>query len=233
MTSGTTKEIRAVWGNSGNDIFAVGRDGTILHYDGNVGGNWTTMTSGTTQSLAGIWGSSGSDVFAVGSFGRIIHYDGNVGGNWTTMTSGTAEMYQGVWGSSGNDVFAVGWSGVIRHYNGTDWSSMSSPTMNDLNGVWGSARDDVFAVGKYGTILHYSGAPPGDDEVGFCELTGDTLKNKFYLRADDGTTTLIHNVEVEAQFTHRLQAHRGKCFIDFNTSEIIACRSTLSPLKSC
>ena len=28
-------------------------------------------------------------------------------------------------------------------------------------------------------------------EVGFCEITGDTLKNKFYLRADDGTTTLI------------------------------------------
>ena len=32
---------------------------------------------------------------------------------------------------------------------------------------------------------------PVADKVGFCHLTEDTLKNKFYLRNDDGTTTII------------------------------------------
>ena len=31
----------------------------------------------------------------------------------------------------------------------------------------------------------------GNDKVGFCEVTGDTFKNKFYLGNNDGTTTLV------------------------------------------
>ena len=33
MTSGTTVELKGVWGSSGSDVFAVGKTGTILHYD--------------------------------------------------------------------------------------------------------------------------------------------------------------------------------------------------------
>jgi hypothetical protein len=32
MTSGTTNLLNGVWGNSSNDVFAVGYSGTILHY---------------------------------------------------------------------------------------------------------------------------------------------------------------------------------------------------------
>jgi len=32
MSSGTSNPLWAVWGSSGNDVFAVGLDGTILHY---------------------------------------------------------------------------------------------------------------------------------------------------------------------------------------------------------
>ena len=62
-----------MWGSSGSDVFAVGEDGTILHYDGS---GWSAMSSGTTNELYGVWGSSGSDVFAVGDGGTILHYDG-------------------------------------------------------------------------------------------------------------------------------------------------------------
>ena len=42
MTSGTTEELNGVWGSSGSDVFAVGYDGLILHYNGS---SWTSMTS--------------------------------------------------------------------------------------------------------------------------------------------------------------------------------------------
>jgi hypothetical protein len=32
MTSGTTENLYGIWGNSGNDVFAVGWNGTILYY---------------------------------------------------------------------------------------------------------------------------------------------------------------------------------------------------------
>jgi hypothetical protein len=103
-----------VWGSSGSDVFAVGWDGTILHYNGTA---WSAMSSGTTYPLEGVWGSSGNDVFAVGGPwegpGIILHYDGVA---WSEMSSGTTKSLYGVWGSSGSDVFAVGTSGTILHY---------------------------------------------------------------------------------------------------------------------
>ena len=71
MTSGITNDLRGVWGSSGSDVFAVGPDGTIRHYNGT---SWSPMTSGITQLLLDVWGSSGSDVFAVGENGTILHY---------------------------------------------------------------------------------------------------------------------------------------------------------------
>ena len=56
-------------------MFAVGWNGTILHYDGSV---WSAMSSGTINTLYGVWGSSGSDVFAVGEYDTILHYGGTV-----------------------------------------------------------------------------------------------------------------------------------------------------------
>ena len=151
MTSGTTKYLFGVWGNSASDVFAVGNSGTILHYNGTT---WLSMTSGTTQELRGVWGSSGNDVFAVGYYGTILHYNGT---SWSTMSSGGTAHLMSVWGSSGNDVFAVAQGGTILHYNGTTWSSMTSGTTQHLWDVWGNSGSDVFAVGYYGTIVHYNG----------------------------------------------------------------------------
>ena len=37
-----------LWGSSGSDVFAVGNNGTILHYNGSA---WSPMASGSTQAL--------------------------------------------------------------------------------------------------------------------------------------------------------------------------------------
>ena len=70
-----------VWGSSANDVYSVGADGSILHYDGS---SWSSMDSSTGYWLGGVWGSSASDVFAVGGNGTILHYDGS---NWSLMMS--------------------------------------------------------------------------------------------------------------------------------------------------
>ena len=48
MNSGTGNTLEAVWGRSPSDVFAVGANGTALHYDGNVGGNWAAITPTNT-----------------------------------------------------------------------------------------------------------------------------------------------------------------------------------------
>ena len=145
------------WGSSAIDVFVVGGEGTILHYDGST---WSEMESGTEYHLYDIWGSSRRDVFAVGEWGTIMHYNGST---WSEMESGTADPLTDIWGSSSNNIFAIGeihyigCSEIILHYDGSTWSEMQSSTTSCLNAIWGSSGADIFAVGEEGIILHYDG----------------------------------------------------------------------------
>jgi hypothetical protein len=160
MDSGTTVDLRGVWGSSGSNVFAVGGVsdklnfyGTILHYNGNA---WSVMITGTIPPLYAVWGTSRNDVFAVGANGTILHYNGF---RWTAMINplrGTTNYLLGVWGSGRKDVFAVGGSAIL-HYNGCTWTSMTNGETPYLINVWGSSETDVYAVGQYGTLLFYNG----------------------------------------------------------------------------
>ena len=149
-------------------MFAVGSDGTILHYNGT---SWSEHSSGVTYYLYSVWGSSASDVFAAGENGTILHYNGT---NWSEQSSGTTNALFGIWGSSDSDVFAVGYNddsysdGTILHYNGTSWSEQSGSELDyiPLKAVWGSSANNVFAVGNYGMILHYNGTSWSEPSAG-------------------------------------------------------------------
>jgi hypothetical protein len=143
--SGTSEILYDVWGLGPTDVFAVGDNGTILHYNGST---WTPQTSGTLNSLQGVWGSGPTDVFAVGSNGTILHYGGTT---WTPQNSGTVASLWSVWGSGPADVFAVGGGGTILHYDGSSWSPLSIPGAGQLLGVWGTSPMNVFTVGDSGT----------------------------------------------------------------------------------
>ena len=158
--------LHGVWGSSASDVYAVGTNGTILHYDGAA---WVAVGGAAVMgvTIADIWGSSDSDVYAVGLIpdgwcdggecpGYMLHYDGS---GWSVLSNGDdyGDLL-GVWGSGADDVFAVGEAGVIRHYDGADWTAMDSHTDKSLTDVWGTSSNDVFAVGDKGTILHYDGS---------------------------------------------------------------------------
>jgi len=44
MNSNTEVKFLGVWGASPSDVFAVGNEGGIFHFDGNA---WSSMNSGT------------------------------------------------------------------------------------------------------------------------------------------------------------------------------------------
>ena len=73
MESRTSEVFRGVWGSSGDDVFAVGENGLIVHYNGKV---WQKMPTPTREPLRGIWGSGPENIFAIGDGGVILRYDG-------------------------------------------------------------------------------------------------------------------------------------------------------------
>lgn len=163
LNSGTSESLYGIWGSGTNDIFAVGNNGTILHYNGT---SWSSMNSGTTNPLYGAWGFASNDVYAVGEKLTILHYNGT---SWTKMAAsnpGFSPLFRAIWGASNSDLWAVG-SGYLRmHYNGTAWSGSTNIITNNLYACWGSSSSYVLAVGDFGSVYRYNGTSwSGDLDV--------------------------------------------------------------------
>ncbi|RPJ58448.1 MAG: hypothetical protein EHM12_07835 [Dehalococcoidia bacterium] len=186
MNSGTFRALRGIWGSASNDVWAVGGEGTILHYNGST---WASVTSPDSTTLTGVWGSSSTNVFAVGWNGTIIHWDGNT---WSTMTSGTSRDLYGVWGDSANSVFAVGGSQTVLHWNGTTWSSVfTSLEETSFNAVWGTAYNNVYIIGAGGNVYRWNGSTWSAVDIGasFSGLSAiwGSSATDIYIADDSGT----------------------------------------------
>lgn len=199
QASGTQRTLLDVWGASPTDVFAVGDDGVILHYNGNT---WYPQQSDTSVRFNAVWGASGRDVFAVGDVGTVIHYDGNT---WRRADGdcGSLSNLHAIWGTSRTNVFAVGESGTILHYDGNRWWRQRSKTTHELFGLWGLSPEQVYAAGASGTVLHYDGSwwQPLDQRIpGTYNLLGiwGTSATNLYLV---GTRTIYVEMRPKPQET--------------------------------
>jgi hypothetical protein len=154
-----------VYGFSDADIFVVGNEGTVLHYDGDT---WELQPTPTSEALWGVWGAAPDDMWAVGGAGRatsvatLLHYDGvswEVAPTPTFARPGVTALYK-VWGTAADNIYAVGRVGVILHYDGDAWVEESSGTGDDLIALYGSSADEIVAVGgrSNGRVVIWDGS---------------------------------------------------------------------------
>jgi cysteine-rich repeat protein len=145
--SGTSVDLRDVWGRASDDVYAIG-DGTVLHWDGVT---WSSLAPppGAFRAVAG----DAANVYVAGDQGTLLIYDGVA---WSVAATGTSEDLRGVWSADGL-VVAVGSSGTIVQNDGASWVRGRTSTAADLLSVWGSASEGFFATGEQGTLLFYDG----------------------------------------------------------------------------
>lgn len=154
--------------------FAVGTDGTILHFDG---ASWTREESGVTvdlESVSGVVDGDGFEhVFVVGDAGTVLRRRG-AGGDWEVLPTGVTEHLFGVWVRTDDDAFAVGDNGRVLRWDGEvivplvdevlietgavdeDGAPIAFPIADPLKSVMG--RDsEVFTVGPRGSVYRFDG----------------------------------------------------------------------------
>jgi len=164
MPTSTTNLLQSIWGNSSNDIFAVGSYKTILHFNGKA---WSSMTTTPYYHYNCVWGSSATDVYSVGFSGYIYRYNGTA---WTVQEQGTVTTsgLYAIGGSSATNVYAAGQAGTVVHYDGTAWHVENhSLTTAVLWALWCSPDHQAFIAGSGGTILRYNG-------TGWSKMTTNT-----------------------------------------------------------
>jgi photosystem II stability/assembly factor-like uncharacterized protein len=138
---------------SSTEVFMVGDQGVLLHYDGVT---LTKMPPPIEINYNGVWARSANDVYAVGTRGNVHHYNGN---DWTRInTRPDVELFD-IWGAPADTLYIAGDLGTMLRYDGTDFTEMDSdaPATIALRGVYGTAGNDIFAVGDLGNIVHFDG----------------------------------------------------------------------------
>ncbi len=135
-----------VWGSGPRDVFVVGRQGVIVHYDGQ---RWARQESGSQAILTTVHGTGPRDVWAVGGPPAVVlHYDGT---GWSPQAGGLgwrSAAASGVWAEADGTVWVVGWGGEAWRRKSGTWVDETPATFaQDLHVVWADGLGNAFAGG--------------------------------------------------------------------------------------
>lgn len=155
--SPTSQNLDTVWGSGPEDLWVVGRAGTVLRWDGTA---WVRVQSPIAAPLTGVWGDAPDRFYAAGAAGSLMVWDGE---SWTSATGGTTEHLRAVHLRTSNDGWAVGAKGAVLRYRGLGWASLpvmidaETPFEEELHAVWGFSSTDAWAVGSNGAVIRWNG----------------------------------------------------------------------------
>lgn len=152
----TSSSIYQLWGLSKNNLWAVGQDGLIAHWNGK---SWQVTKPITDLDLYDIWGCAENDVWAVGGgkfhayprdvyeFQSVtLHFDGK---QWQRIKTpfDDKQALNHIWGQSCESI----WSGgdtrhtkAVLHYNGQAWQEVEvDPHMGLVQAITGNPDDEI------------------------------------------------------------------------------------------
>jgi len=149
-------EFRAISGSSDVNIFAVGKDGSIYHYE--ITPPATTPTWNLDYDagfeLREIEVISTGEAWAVGKGGNVLEYNGGV---WSELLpKPTGEELRGVWAASNSEVWVVG-KGQVHRWDGVwiDEAPVPGLGKGELRSAWGDLNY-FYAAEKDGDLYRHS-----------------------------------------------------------------------------
>ncbi len=142
-------------GFDATDVYAVGADGLVLHFDGI---EWRPEDLSTERDFHGLWCADGGSIVAVGDDVLAVKKDDL----WSVQEGADLGSMHKIWGTGLDDLYTIGSHGTILHFDGSEWTKMTHPTDQLLCGIWGSGPSDVYVVSAGGCsgggdIMHYDG----------------------------------------------------------------------------
>lgn len=148
--------LTSIWAVASDDVWAVGTNGMLLHYDG----SWSVEAPLGDEDLLDVWAAGADDVYVIideVSFNQpnTAHWDGS---SWQLEVLVDDNPPSALAGSSPSDIWMVGRHGQLRRYDGATASDVSRDLLSGSaeSGVWANDVDDVWIVGN-NQALHFDG----------------------------------------------------------------------------
>lgn len=161
----SARTLTSVFIVASNDVWAVGVNGTVIHWDGVSWVAPPVLPLGATDSLFSVFLLPGGlDGWAVGrnvaGTAVILRWSGTwPTGAWSAVVppAGALDL-RGVALFSPTSGWAVGRGGSVLKWDGLGWTLTVSPTTSDLFSISIVSATDAWAVGASSTIIHWNGA---------------------------------------------------------------------------
>ncbi len=190
----TGYRLNKMWGTSSSDLYVVGNNGLIAHYDGK---QWQRIESGTNVDFHDIWGYDNT-IIALASFrnyGRAL--DIVLINNQQAQILPKEGMHinmRSIWFDK-QHFFAVGNGLYYKHYPLTShktWRNLEEKrliTQYYLYTIRGTAINNIYSAGAYGEVLYFNGI------TWKSFLTTTYLRDGIYLRLDvrDNLVCIVGN----------------------------------------
>ncbi|AFH50646.1 Hypothetical protein IALB_2943 [Ignavibacterium album JCM 16511] len=158
MPNGDGWQVNKMWGSSSSDLYAVGNNGNIAHYQN---GSWTKIESGTTSILNDVWGiknelnrtivyCAASSFFVPGDKKILKITDAKVDSvNWNR----DVRLYS-AWTNNDNFLYVCGEGVFVNKFR--TWSEINLQQVG-TNSIRGNKLNDIFIAGDYGFKSHFNG----------------------------------------------------------------------------
>ena len=151
MAVPTSAQLLGVWGRDAAEAYAVGWEGTVLRWDGQV---WIEETTPTSEPLTEVSGvptdpdnpAVGGPVFAVGWSGTLLVREND--GVWRDVpqtTTSTVDLL-GVHIAAPDQGLAVGDQGTVLAWDGEVWSEVDFAVPSEFSGELVRPRTALFGV---------------------------------------------------------------------------------------
>ena len=145
----TTGSLERIAGSGPHDVWVVGTDTTVQHFDGT---SWTPIAVPGTVHRA-LWVNSPTDVWLSGFHSPALHWDGTAFTEkppaWPLPSGASA-----IWSNGPNDAWVAGDTTVV-HWDGEAWteSATSASDFPFWHAIWQTPDGDVRVFGDGGAIL--------------------------------------------------------------------------------
>lgn len=144
---GSGQGLKSVWSFSSNDIWAVGANGIIWHYNGIA---WDNPSSGVTDNLNKVYAADAEHVWVAGANGTILFWDGTA---WSAQTSGVSSNLSGLWVFDANNIWVCGSGNTLLYWDGTSWSPQDSGLATDYNAISGVDPQNLWLFGQSNGVI--------------------------------------------------------------------------------
>ncbi len=163
--------VSKAWGINSNDIYFVGRNGSIAWKNGS---QWTKIESGISDNFGDIWGipdgNSGYSKYLATGKAMIILDEGN---RLTSINAEPNNYVNLIWGISNKLIYTAG-NGIVLYKN-NKWEKIEIIDLNTIYGIKGNNYNNVFGISSTSSIFHFNGYNWKNNNIG---------NNNIYFRLD-------------------------------------------------